>query len=198
MHILIVDDHALFRAGMALLLRRLDPGVEVIEASSAEEALSMAAPTPPFLLVLLDLSLHGMQGLDSLRVMQQTFPEAAVVVLSGRESSQSMFEARAKGARAYLVKAMSADAMLDALRKVLAGDCHFPLLPLAHVCETRLTPRQHDILKLVSKGLANKEIALQLGMSDNTVRTHLMLVFRQLGVRSRTAAASAAQRMGLF
>lgn len=199
MRILIIDDHALFRAGMALLLLRLDPAVEVVEVGSVEDAFAFVAPTP-FNLVLLDLNLnlHGIQGLDGLRAMSHHFPGAAVVVLSGRESPHAMSEARAKGASAYLVKSMSADALLDTLHKVLAGDCHFPLLPPAEACETRLTPRQHDILKLVCKGLANKEIAFQLGMSDNTVRTHLMLVFRQLGVRSRTAAASAAQRMGLF
>ncbi len=197
MRILIIDDHALFRAGMALLLLRLDPAVEVVEVGSVEEAFALLAPTP-FQLVLLDLKLQGMQGLDSLSVMPQHFPGAAVVVLSGRESPQAMSEARAKGACAYLVKAMSADAMLDALRRVFDGDSHFLMTVPAEAPETRLTPRQRDILKLLCKGLANKEIAFQLGMSDNTVRTHLMLVFRLLGVRSRTAAASAARQMGLF
>lgn len=196
MRILIIDDHALFRAGMALLLLRLDPAVEVVEVGSIEEAFALGAPTP-FELVLLDLNLHGIQGLDGLRAMPEHFPGAAVVVLSGRESPQAMSEARAKGACAYLVKSMSADAMLDALRRVHDGNSHFPLIPIAGPCETRLTPRQRDILKLLCKGLANKEIAFELGMSDNTVRTHLMLVFRQLGVRSRTAAASSARRMGL-
>lgn len=198
MRILIVDDHALFRAGVALLLLRLDAAVESVEVSSVEEALSLAETRPPrFELVLLDLNLHGTQGLDALHAMQKAFPDAAFVVVSGRESSEAMREARAKGARGYIVKAVSADVMLAALQQVLAGASHFPLLPDSAPHETRLTPRQRDILKLLCQGLTNKEIALQLGMSDNTVRTHLMFAFRMLGVRSRTAAALAARRLGL-
>ncbi|MCF8159065.1 MAG: response regulator transcription factor [Polaromonas sp.] len=199
MRILIVDDHALFRAGIALLLLRLDAAVALVEVSSVEEALVLAETRPPgFELVLQDLNLHGTQGLDALRTMQQAFPGAALVVVSGRESSEAMREARAKGARGYIVKSMSADAMLAALQKVLAGASHFPLLADADPHETRLTPRQRDILKLLCQGLANKEIALQLGMSNNTVRTHLMFAFRVLGVRSRTAAALAARRLGFI
>ena len=199
MRILIVDDHALFRAGIALLLLRLDTAVDLVEVSSVEEALVLAETRPPrFDLVLQDLNLHGTQGLDALRAMQQAFPGAALVVLSGRESPDAMREARAKGARAYIVKAVSADAMLAALQQVLAGASHFPLLTDAGPHDTRLTPRQRDILKLLCQGLANKEIALQLGMSNNTVRTHLMLAFRVLGVRSRTAAALAARQLGLI
>ena len=199
MRILIIDDHALFRAGIALLLLRLDAAVALVEVSSVEEALVLAESRPPgFELVLQDLNLHGTQGLDALRTMQQAFPGAALVVVSGRESSEAMREARAKGARGYIVKSMSADAMLAALQKVLAGASHFPLLADADPHETRLTPRQRDILKLLCQGLANKEIALQLGMSNNTVRTHLMFAFRVLGVRSRTAAALAARRLGFI
>lgn len=198
MRILIVDDHALFRAGVALLLLRLDAAVELVEVSSVEEALVLAETRPPrFELVLQDLNLHGTQGLDALHTMQQAFPGAALVVVSGRESPEAMREARAKGARGYIAKAVSADVMLAALQQVLTGNSYFPLLLDADPHETRLTPRQRDILKLLCQGLANKQIALQLGMSDNTVRTHLMFAFRVLGVRSRTAAALAARRLGL-
>jgi two-component system, NarL family, nitrate/nitrite response regulator NarL len=196
--ILIVDDHALFRAGIVLLLSRLDPEVEVVEVGSVEDAFALARPTPPaFDLVLLDLTLRGTTGLDSVRAMRETFPGSAVVILSGIESPDAMREARAKGAQGYIVKAVSADSMLASLRTVLSGHTHFPLIKIAGTGEAKLTPRQLEILRLLCVGRTNKEIAAELRMSDNTVRSHLLFVFRALGVRTRTEAALAARRMGL-
>ena len=201
MRILIVDDHALFRAGLALLLARLGQDVDVVEAGRVDEALALAQAAPPdFALVLLDLNLPGMTGLEGLRSVRQAFPDSAVVVLSGLESVEAMREARVKGAQGYLVKTGAPDAMLDALREVLGGGTHFPAIePAEHApSDTRLTPRQREILQLLCEGRTNKEIASELGMSDNTVRTHLMHVFRALGVRTRTEAALAARRVGLW
>ena len=91
MRILIIDDHALFRAGMALLLARLDQDVDVVEASRVEDALALARPAPPdFALVLLDVSLQGTTGLQGLRAVQQAFPGSAVVILSALESAEAM------------------------------------------------------------------------------------------------------------
>jgi DNA-binding NarL/FixJ family response regulator len=199
MRVLIVDDHALFRAGIALLLSRLDPEIEVTDVGSVEQALALTKSTQPaFALVLLDLNLHGMQGLDGLRSVRQAFPGSAIVILSGLESPEAMREARAKGAKGYIVKTGSADSMLDALRKVLDGETHFPLIETAATTQPRLTPRQREILQLLCEGRSNKEIALKLAMSDNTVRSHLLFIFRALGVGSRTEAAFAARRMGLL
>lgn len=201
MRILIIDDHALFRAGMALLLARLDQDVEVVEAGCVEDALALARPAPPdFALVLLDVSLQGTTGLQGLRAVQQAFPGSAVVILSALESAEAMREARVKGARGYVVKTGAPDAMLGALREVLGGRTYFPAIEQTEhaTAETRLTPRQREILQLLCEGRTNKEIANQLGMSDNTVRSHLMQMFRALGVRTRTEAAVAARRLGLW
>lgn len=199
MRILIVDDHALVRAGIVLLLSRLDAGCETVEVGSVEEALALGSAIPPdFDLVLLDLNLDGMKGLDGLRAIRQTFPAAAVVILSGLESQEAMREARAKGARGYIVKSVSADSMLEALRQVLDGETCFPSIEPAGDTEARLTPRQREILRLLCEGRANKEIALQLGMSDNTVRSHLTFIFRELGAHTRTEVAFAARRLGLL
>lgn len=199
MRILIVDDHALFRAGMVLLLSRLAAEVDVVEAGSAEEALGLGrADAADFALVLLDLNLNGALGLDRLRDLRQVFPGAAIVILSGVVSREAMLEARAKGAMGYIAKSVSADGMLEALRQVLRGQRHFPLMDPARPPETRLTLRQRQVLELLCKGRPNKEIAQALGMSENTVRTHLMFTFRALGVRTRTEAALAARRLGWF
>ena len=202
MQILIVDDHALFRAGIRLILERLaseGEQVEVLEADSAEQGLEFkprgAAAAD---LVLLDLNLQGQTGLDYLRTYRQTFPTSPVVILSGLESADAMREARAKGAQGYIVKSVTADAMLSALRTVLDGGSHFPVIePVASV-PARLTQRQNEVLLMLSEGRSNKEIGLALGMSDHTVRTHLMAIFKGLGVHTRTEAARAARRLGLI
>lgn len=199
MRILIVDDHALVRAGIVLLLSRLGPECEAVEVAGVEEALALgSAVSPPFDLVLLDLNLQGMKGLDGLRDIRQAFPAAAVVILSGVDSQEAMREARAKGALGYIVKAVSADAMLDALRQVLEGQPCFPSIDAASGAQAKLTPRQREILRLLCEGRANKEIALELGMSDNTVRSHLTFIFRELGAHTRTEVAFAARRLGLI
>jgi len=198
MRLLIVDDHVLFRAGVVLLLGRLGPAVHAVEAGSLAEALTHT--DGGFELILLDLNLRGMNGLDGLRSLRQQFPDAAIVVVSGVDSVDAMREARVKGARGYVVKNVSPDTLLAALRQVLQGECYFPLIDEWSDSRTmvRLTPRQRDVLDLLYQGRTNKEIALRLGMSDNTVRTHLAALFRVLGVNTRTEAARAARNQGLL
>jgi DNA-binding NarL/FixJ family response regulator len=199
MHILLIDDHALFRAGMSLLFQRLDPEVQVAEASSLETALAQdVSPSNPFDQILLDLNLQGMNGLDGLRPLQKKYANVPVVVVTGSDVYDAMNEARAKGAKGYLIKTTATDAMLQALQAVLQGHSHFPedlapALPSAHV-----TPRQRDVLRLLCQGMVNKEIAANLGMSDHTVRTHLKMIFRTLEVHTRTEAVLAARKLGIF
>lgn len=198
MRLLIVDDHVLFRAGVVLLLGRLASTVYAVEAGSLDEALAHTGAE--FDLILLDLNLRGATGLDGLKSLRQHFPDAAIVVVSGVESVDAMREARVKGARGYVVKNVSPDTLLAALRSVLQGESYFPLID--DLCDgramVRLTPRQRDVLEQLCQGRTNKEIALRLGMSDNTVRTHLAALFRVLGVRTRTEAARAARNQGLL
>lgn len=198
MRLLIVDDHVLFRAGVVLLLGRLGPAVHAVEAGSLGEALAHTGAS--FELILLDLNLRGMTGLDGLKSLRQQYPSAAIVVVSGVDSVDAMREARVKGARGYVVKNVSPDTLLAALRLVLQGQSYFPLIDELSDgrAMVRLTPRQRDVLELLYQGRTNKEIALRLGMSDNTVRTHLAALFRVLGVRTRTEAARAARNQGLL
>jgi DNA-binding NarL/FixJ family response regulator len=199
MHILLIDDHALFRAGMSLLFQRMDPEVQVAEANSLETALAQdATPENPLDLILLDLNLQGMNGLDGLRPLQKKYANVPVVVVTGSDVHDAMNEARAKGAKGYLIKTTASDTMLQALQEVLKGQSHFPddlppALTTAHV-----TPRQRDVLNLLCQGMVNKEIAATLSMSDHTVRTHLKMIFRILEVHTRTEAVLAARRLGIF
>lgn len=196
--ILLIDDHTLFREGIKLLLSRMEGNMEVKEADSVEDALALPPALRDFDVVLLDINLPGRHGLDSLLLLREEFPSAAVVILSGFESREAMLEAKAKGARGYLVKTVSADAMLAALRQVMAGEACFPVPSGEADAVSRISPRQQEILPLLAQGLSNKEIGRALGMSDNTVRTHLSVIFRALNVHNRTEAARVARRMGIL
>jgi DNA-binding NarL/FixJ family response regulator len=198
MHVLLIDDHALFRAGMSLLFQRIDPKVQIAEADSLEAALAQqVADTHPFDLILLDLALQGMNGLDGLRPLQKKFANVPVVMVTGSAQHDAMNEARAKGARGYLIKTTAADAMMHALQKVLQGQSHFPDELAPAQASAHMTPRQREVLNLLCQGKVNKEIASMLGMSDDTVRTHLKMVFRSLDVHTRTEAVLAARKLGL-
>ncbi len=199
MHVLLIDDHALFRAGMSMLFQRMDPAVEIAEADSLEVALAQhTADTRPFDLILLDLTLQGMNGLDGLLPLQKKYVNVPVVMVTGSAEHGAMNEARAKGARGYLIKTTAADAMMQALQKVLQGESHFPDDLACPLTTAHMTPRQREVLDLLCHGKVNKEIASSLGMSDHTVRTHLKMVFRTLEVHTRTEAVLAARKLGLF
>jgi DNA-binding NarL/FixJ family response regulator len=199
MHVLLIDDHALFRAGMSLLFQRMDPNVQIVEADSLEAALAKdVALTPVFDLILLDLALQGMNGLDGLRPLRRKFVNVPVVMVTGSAEHDVMNEARAKGAKGYLIKTAAADTMVHALQKVLQGQSHFPDDLAPAPVNSPMTPRQREVLDLLCQGKVNKEIASLLGMSDHTVRAHLKMVFRALDVHTRTEAVLAARRAGLF
>jgi two-component system nitrate/nitrite response regulator NarL len=196
MKILIVDDHSLFRAGLKLLLGQLADQVEVFEADSVDAGLAMGTQHPDVDLILLDLQLPGTHGLDGVVEFRRCFPASAVVLLTGSNAADVAAEGRAKGAQGFIAKAVSAEEMLDALRHVLDGELWFPkrvqFQPAIH-----LTPRQIEVLAGLCQGLSNKEIGRDLGMSENTVRSHVAVIFRELGAKSRTEAAMAARRHGL-
>lgn len=208
MKILIIDDHALFREGMRLILARLEPSATVIEAGSAEAGLSHADAQEEFDLILLDLNLPGMRGPDGVRLFRQRFPTSPIAVLTGVDSAEAVRDCMQRGAQAYIPKSVTSEVMLAALREVLGGGQYFPsdtgLLgkgePGAKLPRPpwKLTLRQIDVLALVSRGQSNKEIARELGMSDNTVRAHLAAIFREMGARSRTEVAAIAHKHGII
>jgi DNA-binding NarL/FixJ family response regulator len=196
--VLLIDDHALFRAGMALLFQRMDPAVQVVEANSLEDALNQnVANAIPLNLILLDLTLQGMNGLDGLRPLQKKFPNVPVVVVTGSADPDAMNEARAKGAKGYLIKTTAAQAMMQALQKVLQGESDFPDDLAPAMVGVNLTPRQREVLDLLCQGKVNKEIASILGMSEHTAQTHLKIIFRTMEVHTRTEAVLAARRLGI-
>jgi DNA-binding NarL/FixJ family response regulator len=200
MRILVADDHALVREGLVHTLSELDPAAEIIEADSAEAVYAVLAGGATFDLALLDLFMPGVEGFDLLTTVCDRMPDLPVVVLSASEDSSHVRKAIDCGASGYVPKSSGRDVMLSALRLVLAGGVYLPPTTLAggaegapapvaaHLLLGSLTPRQREVLRLLGAGLSNKEIARQLGLSENTIKIHVTAILRSLQVSNRTAA----------
>ncbi|MDM0074877.1 response regulator transcription factor [Variovorax sp. J2P1-59] len=197
--ILLVDDHALFRCGLRMVLSSGIPDLEVAEAASLEEAMRCAMVDPA--LVLLDIQLHGLNGLEGIALVKRKWPSALVVILSSDAAPQNVRMAQERGAAAFVSKADSADNILAVIEQLRQG---LPILSPAHASapdgdgdRQLLTPRQFEVLDLLCQGLPNKVIGRRLNLSENTVRGHVQAVLAALQVSSRSEAGFAARRRGL-
>jgi len=197
----IADDHALFRAGLRLLLTDACGPAEVREAGSLPELKALLEADSAVDLAVLDLAMPGMSGAASIRELRHGYPHISCVVMSGSEQRQDVLDALASGASGYIPKSLDPEAMVAAIQQVLAGGVYAPTLLLTEPIEApseessvdpnvlaMLTPRQYDVLRLLGKGQANKEIARALDISEGTVKIHLAAIFRLLDVRNRTEA----------
>lgn len=198
--LLLVDDHTLFRTGLRLIVQDHPSVGTITEAGSIAEACALDAAETD--LVLLDIQLPGMSGLDGLGPLRRACPKARIVLVSASVAPDAVHEARARGAEGFLFKSASAEDILNAITSVLAGQPCFPLQGSHHSSvrgpgTPSLTARQLEVLALLCTGRPNKVIARDLGLSENTVRVHVAAIFAQLGVNSRSAALLAAQRLGL-
>ena len=211
MHILLVDDHTLFREALLHVLNQLAAQVVVLEAANAQEAADLISHTRNLDLVLLDIDLPGVDGLTALPGLRELAPTVPIVVLSGSESSSHVNLALDNGAVGYIPKSCSSHEMLSALRIVLEGDVYIPprLLgklgesaqSLAVSCDnsnsqTVLTARQIEVLELMARGLPNKSIAKILDVAEGTVKLHVAAILRAFGARNRTEAVIEATRLG--
>ncbi len=192
--LLLIDDHAMFRTGLHLLLRSALPNLEVIKAGAIDEALQQVLPPD---LILLDVQLQGLNGLDGMALLRRRWANAPIVVLTANPSPDVMRMAMEQGASAFVSKEQTADDILSVVRQVLAlahADGASP--PAAHT-PSGLTPRQCEVLDQLCLGLTNKAIGRKLGLSENTVRVHVQAILAHLGVSNRSEAAFAARRKGL-
>lgn len=201
MKILIVDDHALFREGIAWILKRLGDGTEIVEAGSVAEGLAYAATDQDIDLVFLDLYLPGFRGLDALKLFRKEYPAVRIILLSGTDDAGLIREGLDAGARGFIHKSATAEVLLAAVRDVLrGGSCHVAA-PLPQADDDpalpQLTQRQREILAFMCDGMPYKEIARRLNISNATVRNHVSRIFETLGVHSRTEAAMLAYRRGI-
>lgn len=203
MKILVVDDHPLIREGMRLPLRQLEADAEILEAQHAEEALAYAAANPDLDLVLLDISLPGMDGFAALRKFRERYPAVPVVVLSAHDDRVHVMQAIDAGAMGYIPKSSKSTVLLNALRLVLAGGVYLPpqalvrneIKPVAP--EPNLTGRQVEVLKCLVQGKPNKLICRELNMAEGTVKTHITAILKSLNVTTRTQAVIAVGQLGV-
>ena len=199
--ILLIDDHVLFRAGLRMVLNSGLENLQMAEAGSLEQALRDTIEPPA--VVLLDLKLQGLNGLEGMGLLRRKWPQAAVVVLSSDSTSSTVRSALERGAVAFVSKADSADSILTVIRQVLLG------LPITTVqtlppevggkvlTRQLLTPRQCEVLDLLCQGHSNRVIGQRLNLSEHTVRGHVQALLSALQVSSRSEAGYAARRLGL-
>ena len=199
--ILIVDDHPVVRAGLSSMLAT-QPGIEVVgSASSGEEALAMVRRDMPDLL-LLDLRMPGMSGIDTLLALKEMKASARVIILTSFEMDENIYRAVQAGALGYLLKDTSQTQMLEAIATVNSGRRYIPSQIAARLAErmmrSNLTPRELEILEMLAKGLTNKQIGAALSISDNTVRNHVNSIMEKMEVCDRTEAVAVAMQQGIL
>lgn len=201
--LLIADDHPLFRAALRQAARDALSGVDVLEAGTLEQALSLLEQHPQIDLVLLDLHMPDNHGLAGLAAIRAQFPGVAVVVVSANDDPRVVRRALDHGAAGYLPKSAGLDELRAAILAVLACETWLPPALRASVARAQstpadtelaarlasLSPQQFRVLTLVAEGLLNKQIADRLGVQERTVKAHLTAIFERLGVRNRTQAS---------
>lgn len=206
--VLVVDDHAIVRKGICALLAT-EPGIEVVgEAQNGQEAIVLAAALRPDV-VLMDLVMPGIDGLEAIRHISARQPRVPILVLTGCADDDKVIAAIKAGALGYLLKDSGPEALLRAIRQVHAGlsslhptiarrlvqELTYPQEPRAGL--EGLTAREVEVLRLVATGVGNREIAEELHLSEATVRTHVSNILAKLKLESRTQAALYALRQGL-
>jgi|HubBroStandDraft_4_1064222.scaffolds.fasta_scaffold56241_2 DNA-binding NarL/FixJ family response regulator len=192
MKVLLVDDHAMFRAGLRMLMTTICPGATALEAATIVEALDLLAAHPDAQLCLLDLSFKNEGGLTGLARIKEAAPETAVVVISGAEDTATIHACLDAGAMSFIPKSLGPDVLTKALAQVLQGKVYLPeqLVRAAANLPPRptLTSRQLQVLQCLSRGLPTKLIAREMSLSEHTVKEHIALVFQALSARNRTEA----------
>ncbi|HVZ22239.1 MAG TPA: response regulator transcription factor [Vicinamibacterales bacterium] len=197
---LCVDDHRIVREGIALILSR-EPDFEVVaRAASGEEAVAMFARHRPDI-TLMDLRLKAMSGLDAICEIRKHDPNARIIVLTMYVGDEDIHQALAAGATTYLLKEALPDELVRTVRDVYAGEHPLQDDVRAKLDERAgqpaLTPREVEVLELISRGMRNKVIATELGITETTVAVHIKNIFAKLKVNERTAAVHVAIRRGI-
>ena len=199
--VMTVDDHPLVRVGIATVVNQQPDMKIVAEAESGPRALELYRQHRPDV-VLMDLRLRGDSGARITSALCAEFPGARVLVISNYDGDEDIHQALAAGALGYLFKSVVEDELVDAIREINVGRRYLPkgVADRLHESESgaRLTRREDEILDLLGKGLRNRELGQVLGVTEDTVKTHLKSLFRKLGVSDRAEAVREAMRRGFI
>lgn len=200
-HIMIVDDHALFRTGMKMILIQFGEARGISEAESIKEAFDFSDSGVD--VILLDIHMPGLNGIDGIKPIKDKFPKVPIIILSASNEASDMQKVKALGASGFLNKASQAEDMVESINRVLEGKSCFPddiddvSLKIKTGLSDLLTARQIEVLIYLSEGKSNKLIARELSMSENTVRVHVSAILSALGATNRTEAMLIANREGI-
>ncbi|MGH9629349.1 MAG: response regulator [Bryobacteraceae bacterium] len=199
--VLSVDDHPLLREGIAALIGNQTDMQLVAEASNGREALEEFRKHRPDI-TLMDLQMPEMSGIDAMSAIRGEFPDALIIVLTTHAGDVQVSRALKAGARAYLLKGLLRKELLETIRAVHAGQKRLSSEVAAeiaeHATDDALTPREMDVLRLVAGGNANKEIAAQLSLTEETVKSHVRNILAKLGANDRTHAVAIGVKRGII
>ncbi len=198
--VLVVEDHPIMRLGIAAIIAAQPDMTVCSQAESGEAGVRAFREHHPDI-TLMDLRLPGISGVEALRIIRREDGNARCVVLTTYEGDEDIHQALAAGAAGYVIKAMSYETLVDALRRVHAGSRYLPP-PVAKSLANRtpnsdLSPREREVLLLMVRGMTNKGIADELGITEATVKCHVSVILQRLGVTDRTQAVVAALQRGL-
>lgn len=199
--ILVVDDHFMVRMGLSSSLNAEEDMEVIAEAGNGEDALGVYRRHRPNL-VLMDVRLPGMSGADAAAAITKEFPDASILMLSTHSGEEEVYRALQAGARGYILKSAMREELLRAIRQIREGKHYVdpvvaPLLA-EHLTHRPLTGRELEVLKMVAKGMSNKEIAAALNITEVTIKLHVSHVLEKLNVKDRTEAATAALKRGII
>lgn len=210
MKILIADDHALFRDGLSLVIEKLDNAATVLQTSSYVQTLKILEKENGISLIIIDLEMQGMSWQSGFDAIKEKAGSARILVLSASENIRNIREIMDNGACGYISKRAEVKTLSNALRLVMDGGTYVPPLLLCKEGGTRgscaysngkskgLTNRQEQVLELLAKGMSNKQIAYEIGVSEATVKLHINALLRSIGATNRTQAVIIAQKMGII
>jgi two-component system NarL family response regulator len=199
--VLVADDHPMIRAGLAATIN-VEPDMNVIaSAADGSDAANLYREHRPDV-ALIDLKMPVMDGVESIQSILEFDPDAKIVVLSTYQGDEDIFRSLKAGAKTYLLKDMLADELVRAIRDVARGGRPIPPAVSQKLAErvlhTPLTPRELDVLRLIAKGLRNKEIAAALSIADQTAQGHVKSILEKFNVHDRTEAIAVAARRGII
>jgi DNA-binding NarL/FixJ family response regulator len=201
LRIMIADDHFVVRMGLAAVVNTQPDMTVIAEATTGKQAVETYARHRPDV-VLMDVRMPEMDGIEAITAIRKDYPEARFIVLTTYDGDEDIYRALQAGARAYLLKDMLRDELVEAIRAVYAGQRRIPAEVASRLAErmsrTELTARELEVLKHIAQGKSNKIIAADLSISEGTVKIHVNNILSKLGVSDRTHAATFALQRGII